>query len=179
MAILKIHYYGDPILEKPTALVKNITGREIALIEDMFETMYALDGVGLAANQVGFNNQIVVVDPSRGQLKKERFILINPKIIYYSHKTNWLKEGCLSFPEIEGNVERAISIGICALDLNGKQIELDVKELLARIFQHEIDHVNGIMFIEKMSQFDRQMIEGKLKKLKKETLAKLKHKKLP
>jgi peptide deformylase len=174
MAILKIHYYGDPILEKPTAFVKNITTKEIALVEDMFETMYTVEGIGLAANQVGVNKRILVIDASRGQLNKERVALINPEIIFYSKETDCLKEGCLSFPDIEGAVERSISIGIRALNLNGDPIELEAKEILARIFQHEIDHLNGKIFIEKMNQIDRQLIEEKLKNLKKETIAQLK-----
>jgi len=177
MSILKIHYYGDPILEKPTSIVKNITANEIALVENMFETMYTVEGIGLAANQVGVNKRILVIDASRGQLKKERVALINPEIIFYSKETDCLKEGCLSFPDIEGAVERAISIVIRALNLNGDPIELEVKELLARIFQHEIDHLNGRMFIEKMNQIDRQMVDSKLKKLKKQTIAQLKEKK--
>lgn len=177
MAILKIHYYGDPILEKPTAAIKDITSKEIALVEDMFETMFTVEGIGLAANQVGVNKRILVIDASRGQLKKERVALINPEIIFYSKEVDCVKEGCLSFPEMEGAIERSISVTMRALNLNGDPIEFDAKEILARIFQHEIDHLNGKMFIERMTRADRQLLEGKLKKLKKETLAQLKHKK--
>lgn len=177
MSIQKIRYYGDPVLEKPTALVKNITAKEIALIEDMFETMHIVDGIGLAANQVGISKRIIVIDASRGQLTRERIALINPEIVYYSRETNCLKEGCLSFPDIEGTVERAISIDVRALNLNGDPIELEAKEILARIFQHEIDHISGKLFIDKMRHIDRQLISGKLKKLKKETVEQLKQKK--
>ncbi|MFB3896583.1 MAG: peptide deformylase [bacterium] len=176
MAILKIHYYGDPILEKPTTTINNITSKEIALVEDMFETMFTAEGVGLAANQVGINKRIVVIDASRGQMKKERITIINPEIVFYSKEIDSGKEGCLSFPEMEGTVERSLLIGVRAVNLNGDTIELEVKDMLARIFQHEIDHLNGKMFIERMLRADRQLLEGKLKKLKKETLAHLKNK---
>jgi peptide deformylase len=177
MAILKICYYGNPILEKPTAAIKNITSKEIALIEDMFETMYAVEGIGLAANQVGVNKRILVIDASRGQLQKERFTLLNPEIVVYSKEVDCVKEGCLSFPEMEGAIERSISIGIRAINLNGQPIEFEAKEIVARIFQHEIDHLNGRVFIDRMLRADRQLIEGKLKKLKKDTLTQLKSKK--
>lgn len=177
MAILKIHYYGDPILDKPTAELKDISSKEIALVENMFETMYFFEGVGLAANQVGLGKRILVIDASRGQLKKERFVVINPKIIFYSKEVEFIKEGCLSFPEMEGTVERSLTIGIKAINLNGNPVEFEAKEMLARIFQHEIDHLNGKAFIDRMVRADRQLIEENLKKLRKETLVQLKNKK--
>jgi peptide deformylase len=177
MAILKIHYYGDPILEKPTAAIKDITSKEIALVEDMFETMFTVEGIGLAANQVGVNKRILVIDASRGHSKKERVVLINPEIVFYSKEVDCVKEGCLSFPEMEGAIERAISINIRALNLNGTLIEFEAKEILARIFQHEIDHLNGKVFINRMLRVDRQLLEEKLNKLKKDTLTQLKSKK--
>jgi peptide deformylase len=173
MAILKICYYGDPILEKPTVELKDISSKEIALIENMFETMYFFEGVGLAANQVGINKRILVIDASRGQMKKERFVVVNPKIVFYSKEIDCIKEGCLSFPEMEGAVERAITVGIQAIDLNGNPVEFEVKEMMARIFQHEIDHLYGKVYINRMIPADRQLLEDKLKALKKETLAQL------
>jgi peptide deformylase len=177
MAILKIHYYGDPILEKPTAAIKNITSKEFALIEDMYSTMYTVEGIGLAANQVGVNKRIVVIDASRGQTKNDRFVLINPVIIMYSKEVDCVKEGCLSFPEMEGTIERSIAIAVRAIDINGNPIVLEPKGIVARVFQHEIDHLNGKIFIERMVRADRQLLEEKLKKLKIETLAQLKNNK--
>ena len=147
MAILPIVKYPDKILKTRTSEVKKITDAERRLVKDMIETMYAENGVGLAANQVGVSKQIFVAsaDHVRGQ---ER-VYFNPRIIRVKGTVKEF-EGCLSVPELYEPVRRAKKVWMRAMTLEGQVVETSAEGLLSRIFQHEIDHLNGILFIERL-----------------------------
>jgi peptide deformylase len=169
----KIVTYGNPILEKVSCEVKSI--KEIQInIPEFIETMYVKDGVGLAAPQVGINQRIIAVDPTRGQIKSELQILINPVITEKSDEMMTGKEGCLSFPGLDAEVLRHKKITVSALDAEGREQIIEAEGYKARILQHEIDHLDGILLVDRMSPLERKLLENPLKKLKKETLKELK-----
>ena len=146
MAIRKIREEGDEILKKKSRLVEEINGKIQELIDDMLETMYKANGVGLAAVQVGVLKQVIVIDIDDGE---GPLILINPKII--KEKGNQeVEEGCLSFPNKFAKVIRPAEITVEALDRNGKTIKVKGKELMAQAISHEIDHLNGTVFVDKI-----------------------------
>ncbi|MCR3921251.1 MAG: peptide deformylase [Firmicutes bacterium] len=149
MAIRLIRKSGDPVLREKTNQVKKITPQVIKLLDDMAETMYDAEGVGLAAPQVGIAKRLVVIDirDETGLLK-----LINPKIIARSGEETAV-EGCLSFPGIAGEVERAENVTMEALDPSGKKIKITASGLLARACQHELDHLDGVLFVDRVSRF--------------------------
>lgn len=146
MAIRNIRTEKDPILRKISKVVSNFEERTQVLIDDMLDTMYHANGVGLAAPQVGVLKRVVVIDIGEGPI-----ILINPEIIETKGKINDV-EGCLSVPGKEGNVVRPEYVKVKAQDRNGKSIELDGTGLLARAFCHEIDHLNGVLYIDKLEK---------------------------
>lgn len=146
MAIRNIRTEKDPILRKISKVVSNFEERTQVLIEDMLDTMYHANGVGLAAPQVGVLKRIVVIDIGEGPI-----ILINPEIIETKGKINDV-EGCLSVPGKEGNVVRPEYVKVKAQDRNGRIIELDGTGLLARAFCHEIDHLNGVLYTDKLEK---------------------------
>ncbi|MEK6647248.1 MAG: peptide deformylase [Candidatus Firestonebacteria bacterium] len=164
MAILKIRTYGDSILKKKVEPVLKIDSHIHKLVKDMIETLHNQHGVGLAANQVGVDKKLCVIDTSRGERKKDILVLINPEIIKMEGKII-AEEGCLSFLNITGEVERAKKVIVKATNLNGKDFEMEGVELLARAFQHEIDHLNGILFIEHMKFLKRLSLNKQLKEL--------------
>jgi peptide deformylase len=137
---------GDPILREETKPVTAITDDIRRLIDDMFETMYVARGIGLAAPQIGRTERLAVVD-----VDDEKFVLINPEILESSRATEKAEEGCLSIPDVYGDVERPASVRIRAMDAEGNVYEHDASGLLARCMQHEIDHLHGKMFIDYMS----------------------------
>jgi peptide deformylase len=147
---------GEPITEFNAELHK--------LIADMFETTYAEQGVGLAAPQVGISKRLTTIDLSMGKDPKQRLVLINPEIISSEGRV-YENEGCLSFPEINEKVVRAAKVRIRAQDERGKWYEMDGDDLLARCFQHEIDHVDGMLFIYRMSALKRDLTLRKIRKL--------------
>ncbi|MBS4032150.1 MAG: peptide deformylase [Clostridiales bacterium] len=149
MAIRLIRKTKDPVLRQVSREVKEISPPLIALMEDMVETMYAAEGVGLAAPQVGINKRIIVIDvqDENGLLK-----LINPEIVSGEGKECSV-EGCLSFPGIAGEVERDESVTVRALTPEGKTVEICASGLLARALQHEIDHLDGILFVDRVIRF--------------------------
>lgn len=165
MSSLKIITYGNPVLRKKAEPVKKIDEKIKIIADSMVETMRAQKGVGLAANQVGILEQICVIDISRGEDKNSLFVLINPVVSEKNGKRKF-EEGCLSFPEIFGEVERALKIKVNALNLNGEKIELEAENILARVLQHEIDHLNGVLFIDYLSFVRKLEIQKKLKELK-------------
>ena len=143
MAVLQIREIGDPVLRTETQAVEEVDDKIRNLIENMAETMYAADGVGLAAPQVGVSKKVIVVDIGEGLLS-----LINPEIIDSSGLV-CEEEGCLSIPKQNKMVTRDEQIVVEALDKDGNQLKLEAEGLLARVLQHEIDHLNGILFIDK------------------------------
>jgi len=161
MPTLKIRVYPDPILKKKTSFVAGITDDEKKLFEDMAKTMYVAGGVGLAANQVGVSKQIMVLDVGRGLLK-----LANPKILKASCKKSG-EEGCLSFPEISVKIERPEKVVIEAMNHEGAMVKIEADGLFARALQHEMDHLAGVVIIDKIGIRQKLLIAGKLRKLKK------------
>jgi peptide deformylase len=165
--ILKIVKYPDPVLARPGEPVTEFDAELRKLVADMFETMYAGQGVGLAAPQVGLSKRIVVIDLTVGKEPQKRLALINPEVIASEGK-QYGDEGCLSFPDIQEKVSRAAKVRIRAQDEKGKWFEMDGEEVLARCFQHEIDHTDGIQFIYRMSALKRDLVQRKIRKLQRE-----------
>lgn len=164
--IREIVKYPDPILQQPTEPVTEFNDELRALVDDMFESMYAAHGIGLAAPQIGVAKRLTVIDLSFQKNPEEKIVLINPEIIHKEGKLNE-EEGCLSLPEIREKVSRAAKVRVRAQDANGKWFELDADELLARAFQHEIDHLDGILFIFRVSALKRDLLLRKIRKMQK------------
>jgi peptide deformylase len=162
--ILKILKYPDPILSQPGEPVTEFNAELRKLAADMFETTYASQGVGLAAPQVGVSKRLTVIDLSMGKNPKEKLVLVNPEIIFSGGKL-YEEEGCLSFPDIREKVVRAAKVRIRAQDEHGKWFEMDGEELLARCFQHEIDHLDGVLFLLRMSALKRSLNLRKIRKM--------------
>ena len=165
--ILKIVKYPDPILSRPGEPVTEFNAELRRLIADMFETTYASQGVGLAAPQVGVSKRLTTIDLSMGKEPYDKLVLINPEIISSDGKL-YEEEGCLSFPDIREKVVRAAKVRIRAQDEKGKWFEMDGEDLLARCFQHEIDHLDGMLFIFRMSGLKRDLTLRKIRKLQRE-----------
>lgn len=162
--ILKIVKYPDPVLSRPGEPITEFDAELRQLIANMFETMYAGQGVGLAAPQVGISKRIVVIDLSVGKDPKDKLVLVNPEIILREGR-QYGEEGCLSFPDIGEKVSRAAKVRIRAQDGKGKWFEMDGEEVLARCFQHEIDHLDGMLFIFRMSALKRSLSLRKIRKM--------------
>jgi peptide deformylase len=160
VTLLDIWILDAPILRQDTTVVSGVTDVHRRLIDDMFETMYAARGIGLAATQVGRLERICVVD-----VDKARYALVNPEIVASDGEQTG-EEGCLSIPEIYGDVTRAQHVVVRALDRDGKPFEIDATELLARCLQHEIDHLHGRLFIDYLSLVKRQAAIKKWRKLR-------------
>jgi peptide deformylase len=153
VSVLDIRVLGDPILRQDTKEVGSVTDEHRRLIDDMFDTMHAAKGIGLAAPQVGRSERIAVVDVQGGS---QPIALVNPEIVQSSSETDKSEEGCLSIPDVYGDVERASHVIVRALDRNGEPFEMQADELLARCFQHEIDHLHGKLFIDYLSVLKRR-----------------------
>ena len=152
MSVLDIRVLGDPVLRQETRPVQVVTDELRRLIDDMFETMHAAKGIGLAAPQVGRLERIAVVDVEGG---KQPIALVNPEVVSTEGSAR-AEEGCLSIPDVFGDVERPASVVVRALDRDGRPIEVPASELLARCFQHEIDHLHGKLFIDYLSVLKRR-----------------------
>ena len=151
MALLDIRVLGDPILREQTRPVTEITDELRTLIDDMFETMHAAEGIGLAAPQIGRSERIAVIE-----IDGQRYVLINPEIIQRGAQTAKEDEGCLSIPEISGSVERPTTVVLQAQDIDGNTYQLEAGGLLARCIQHEVDHLDGKLFIDYFSLLKRR-----------------------
>ena len=158
---------GDPVLEKPAATVKEFGAELQELSEDMFASMYAAQGVGLAAPQVGKSVRLAVVDVSNGKNPEAKIVLVNPEVIHAEGEVRE-EEGCLSIPGFRGYVIRPQFVTVKAQNLKGEPFEIRGENLLARAFCHEIDHLNGILFLQHLSMLKRDLIKRKIKKLRKE-----------
>jgi peptide deformylase len=165
--ILKIVKYPEPVLQQPGEPVTDFDDPLRRLIADMFETMYASQGIGLAAQQVGVAKRLTVIDLSLGKDPAQKLVLINPEIIFREGK-QYEEEGCLSFPEIREKIQRAAKVRIRAQNENGKWFEMDGTELLSRAFQHEIDHLDGMLFIFRMSALKRDLTLRRIRKMQRE-----------
>lgn len=162
--ILKIVKYPEPVLQQPGEPVTDFNDELRQFVADMFETMYAAQGIGLAAPQVGVSKRITVIDLSVGKDPAQKMVLINPEITYREGKL-YEEEGCLSFPEIREKVVRAAKVKIRAQDEHGKWFEAEGEELLSRCMQHEIDHLDGVLFIFRISALKRDLALRKIRKM--------------
>ncbi len=165
--IYPIVKFGDPVLEKPAAPVTEFDGDLRKLVEDMFESMYAAHGVGLAAPQIGVGKRIAVIDVTFKEDPDAKIVLINPEIVHTEGKLT-SSEGCLSLPEFRENVTRPRKVIARGQDLSGKTIEVTGEELLARALVHETDHLNGKLYISHISALKRDLIKRKVRKLMKQ-----------
>ena len=168
MALLNVLSYPDPRLHKIAKPVATVDARVKKIVADMAETMYEAPGVGLAATQVDIHERIVVIDVSDEQ--NELMVFINPEIVWASPEKKTWREGCLSVPEFYDEVERPAQVKVKALDIDGKEFEVDADGLLAVCLQHELDHLQGKVFVEYLSLLKRNRISQKMKKRSKELL---------
>ena len=164
MAILEILKYPEMTLQKVSAPVKNITAQTVQLIDDMLDTMYAAPGVGLAAPQVGALERIIVMDVDHENPHKQIYKLINPVITRAEGEIVW-EEGCLSVVDFTAEVKRAAQVEVVALDENEKEFKIEAEGLLAVALQHEIDHLDGKLFIDRISRLKRDLYSRRRKKM--------------
>ncbi len=159
----KIVRYGEAVLEKVAEEVRNITDAEVQLVQDMVETMYKAPGVGLAAPQVGVAQRIMVTDTSGGEKDDNLLVIINPEIVSTDGE-QYEEEGCLSIPGFTERVRRPKKIVVRGVDMDGREIILEGQDLLARAFCHEMDHLNGVLFLDHLSFIKRDLIKRKIRK---------------
>jgi peptide deformylase len=181
--IYDIVKYAEPVLRQKAKPIDEIDDAVKQLAQDMVETMHAAEGIGLAAQQIGETIAICVIDiPEGGDTDEEGnrynpdvqmpLVLINPEVTATSEEVDSYEEGCLSFPDITGGVIRPTGATICYKDLDGQEQSVEATALLARCMLHEIDHLNGVLFIDRMSHVKRVSLGGRLKRLKKKTAGK-------
>ncbi len=162
MPLLNIEMLGAEVLRTPAVEVAEVDDELRRLIDDMFETMYKAEGVGLAAPQVGISRRVIVVDVHDDEV--EPFALVNPRVVESSKETEKGEEGCLSIPGLSAAVERAAHVAVEGLDRDGKPVRVEGGGLLARCLQHEIDHLDGVLFIDRVGPLKRKMLLQKWKK---------------
>lgn len=163
--IREILKYPDPRLREVAAPVAEVTDELRVLIDDMAETMYSSNGCGLAANQIGVDKRIFVVDCAGENEPSQLMAFVNPEIVQTDGSQTW-EEGCLSFPGVSEEIKRAERVKVRALDRHGKPFELEADGLLAVAIQHELDHLNGVLMVDKLSALKRRMMGRKLAKAK-------------
>ena len=168
MAKKKIITIPDPLLRKVSEPVTSVNTEVKNLMDDMLETMYAAPGIGLAAVQVGVLKRIIVIDLSKNGQKKTPLFIVNPQITFKSDELISYEEGCLSIPNQFAEVKRPSSCKVNFLDYNGKKREINADGLLATCIQHEVDHLNGVLFIDHLSKLKKDIIIKKTKKQRKE-----------
>jgi peptide deformylase len=163
----KIHEivkYPDPVLAKRGETVTAFDDKLKTLVEEMFESMYIAQGIGLAAPQIGLSQRITVIDVSFKKNPDDKIALINPEIITREGE-QYEEEGCLSLPEIREKVKRAAKVKVRAQNIEGEWFEIEGEELLSRAFQHEIDHLDGVLFIDRLSRLKKDLLVRRIKKL--------------
>jgi peptide deformylase len=165
VTIRKLHLLGSPVLRQRAAPVAAVDDEVQRLVDDLFETMRAAKGVGLAANQVGVARRVAVVDT--GEETPPPLVLVNPRIVQTSDVTETVEEGCLSIPDIYGDVERPLAVVLEALDREGRPYRIDLSGFKARAVQHEIDHLDGVLFLDYLSAVKRSLLVAKWKKSRK------------
>lgn len=164
MAVLDMRYLGDPVLREPASEIDTPDDELRQLARDMFDTMYAEEGVGLAGPQVGVGRRIIVVDSrEEGQ---EPMVLLNPRLVESAPETDRQEEGCLSIPGVRELVDRSVAVTVEAMDLDGKTFRMEAEGLLARVLQHEIDHLDGVLFFDRISPLKRKMLLKKWEKVR-------------
>lgn len=159
---MKIVHYPDPILKKKSEEIEEINDEIKSIANEMIEEMYKADGVGLAGPQVGISKQIIIVNHTAN--RGDEVVYINPKILQKKGREIG-EEGCLSFPGISGNVTRATWIKVNAKLLSGEEVTFEAKDFMARVLQHEIDHLNGVLFVEKIQPAEKVIVKKQLKVL--------------
>ena len=164
MAILEILKYPEPVLNRVAPAVKNITGDMVQLVTDMLDTMYAAPGVGLAAPQVGISQRIIVLDVDHENPHKRVHKLINPVITRAEGKIIW-EEGCLSVVDFTAEVRRSAQVEVTAFDENEREVKVEAEGLFAVVLQHEIDHLDGKLFIDRISRLKRDLYTRRRKKM--------------
>ena len=169
MTIRPILTAPDPRLKAVSTDVATVDAEIRKLVDDMTESMYAAEGIGLAAVQIGVAKRVIVIDLDQKEGKKNPRAFINPKILWASEETAVFEEGCLSVPDIWDDVERPARIKAEYLDLDGKKVELEADGMLATCLQHEMDHLQGVLFIDHLSRLKRSMAIKKLTKAKKQS----------
>ena len=167
MTTRKILIEPDPILRKKSSPLEKVDDQTKKLMKDMLETMYKAPGIGLAATQIGILKRIIVIDISKNEEKKTPLFLVNPEIIFRSKNTSVYEEGCLSLPGQFAEIERPAECHLKYINFDGKTKELKADGLLSTCIQHEVDHLNGILFIDYLSKLKKNMIIKKLLKQKK------------
>lgn len=167
MSILTIRNCLDPVLHKKCEIIQNVTDDLITLSRDMIETMFSAPGAGLAANQVGVSSQLIVVDLGIRTDKPNPIVIVNP-VITASEDEVLGEEGCLSIPDVFAEVKRARRVEMKGVDLDGNDVRYEVEDYLARAFQHEMDHLNGILFWDNLGKIKRDLLKRKFKKKLKE-----------
>ena len=167
MSLLRILNCLDPVLRKKCKPIENIDGGLVQLSENMIETMYDAPGAGLAANQVGISDRLIVVDLGVGTEEKKPITIVNPEITAMEDEIVG-DEGCLSIPDLFAEIKRAKRVEVKGVDLNGNDLRIEAEAFVARAFQHEMDHLNGILFWDKLSKVKRDMLKRKFKKQLKE-----------
>lgn len=163
MAVLEVIKYGNPILTRMAERIKNIDEEIKNLAKSMVQTMWAAPGIGLSAPQVNRSLRLITVDLSVGENEKDLFVLVNPELLS-QEGNDTQEEGCLSVPEVQERVIRPLRVVVKGIDLKGKEGFIEAEGLLARVFCHEIDHLNGKLFIDHLSPLKRNLIKKKLKK---------------
>ena len=166
LTIHEVVKYPDPVLAKPGEPVTEFGPELKRLVDEMFESMYEAQGIGLAAPQISISKRITVIDVSFKKNPEEKITLINPEIVEREGK-QLEEEGCLSLPEIREKVQRAAWVKVRAQDVTGKWFEVEGEELLSRALQHEIDHLDGVLFIDRISRLKRDLVLRKIKKMQK------------
>ncbi|KAL9262335.1 Peptide deformylase 1B, chloroplastic-like protein [Drosera capensis] len=162
---LSIVEYPDPRLRMRNKAIREFGDELKKLVDEMFDMMYKTDGIGLSAPQVGINVQLMVFNPAGERGEGQEIALINPRVVKYSKEKKVLNEGCLSFPGIYGDVQRPVSVTIDAQDVTGAKFRIDMSGIPARIFQHEFDHLKGILFFERMTETVLEEIRADLQAL--------------
>ncbi len=165
--VLEIRKYGAPVLRQRAETVTVFDEKLARLAADMMATMEAANGVGLAGNQVGILERIFVADTASFELSGKKIAVVNPEIVFRSSEEVIGEEGCLSIPGLYADVRRPKKIKLAGQNLKGEKMELDAEDMIARVFCHETDHLNGVLFVDHLSALERDLLKGKLSELKK------------
>ncbi|HSM60009.1 MAG TPA: peptide deformylase [Longimicrobiales bacterium] len=168
MSVREIVLLGDPILREEAEEVEVFDDSVRALVRDMFETMYHAEGIGLAAPQIGVRKRVLVIDLRRDEQPDALVALVNPRVAWTSDRTEREAEGCLSIPGIEEVVERPAAVRVEGFDPDGKEVVVEAEDLFSRALQHEIDHLDGILFLDRITPLKRRMALKKWRKLREE-----------
>jgi peptide deformylase len=166
MAVIPILTLPDPVLRKKAKPIERVDGELRRLMDDMLATMYGAPGIGLAAPQVGVLRRLIVMDPAKDEAPKSPLVMVNPEILERSEEMRTHEEGCLSIPDFTAEIERPAKTRVSYIDREGKKREADLEGIWSTLVQHEIDHLNGVLFIDYLSRLKRDMVVRKFTKQK-------------